>query len=160
MSVTHTAVAPVLAAVLLAGCYVYVPPSSPEPAPGTSVALELNDRGRVGLAPTLGPEIGRISGTLVGESDSAFTLRVSDVRTIRGERSAWTGERFDVPRAFVGVVRERKLSRRRSLIAGGVALAAIGTFVVTRTVNGGGSGPGGDPGTGPPPGTSARVPTP
>jgi hypothetical protein len=150
--------APALAAVLLAGCYVYVPPASPEPAPGTPVALELNDRGRLGLTPTLGPGVDRVAGTLVGRTDSAYTLRVSDVTTIRGERTRWTGERYEVPAAYVGMVRERKLARSRTMLVAGAALAAVGTFVLTRTINGGGEGSGGGPNTEPPPPSSARVP--
>ncbi|MFL5576981.1 MAG: hypothetical protein ACJ79S_13530 [Gemmatimonadaceae bacterium] len=151
---------PALAAVLLAGCYVYVPPSSPEPAPGTPVALELNDQGRLGLAPTLGPALDRIGGTLVSRTDSAYTLRVSDVTTIRGERSTWTGERYQVPVAYVGRLRERRLSRSRTMLVGGAVLAAVGTFVLTRTVNGGGEGGDGGPSTNPPSANSSRVPAP
>jgi hypothetical protein len=54
-------------------------------------------------------------------------MRVSRVRTIRGQTSHWTGEHVRIPLTTVAQVQERKISRRKTLlvVAGLAAGAAI-----------------------------------
>lgn len=140
----------VLLAALVAGCYEYTPVVT-APAPGSTLALDLNDQGRVGMRSAIGPEIARVEGALVGASDSVYELRVSQTLGLYGVRSRWGGEAVSLPREYVGVVSEKRLSRQRTFVAvlGGVAAAMA--FVMTRdlfglggekgnTVPGGGGG--------------------
>jgi hypothetical protein len=124
------------AAVLpFAGCYVYRPVVAPL-APGTRIALELNDRGRAGVADSLGPELTHVEGELVSRTDSLYVLRVSRVRDIRGDRTRWRGEPASVRQEFVKDVAIRELSKQRTaMLVGGIAIAAV-TFVVTRDLLG------------------------
>ena len=144
-------------ALLVGGCYSYAPPAGPLPVAGTSIALDLNDQGRLGMGALLGPGVRRISGRLVGASDSVYALSVTDIETLRGERTNWTGERLEVRRDFVGELLERKLSRSRTALAAGTALAVVGTYVATRTLGGSGNPDNGGGGTNPPPGQTTRV---
>jgi len=137
----------VLAAALLlppaTGCYTYVPAPRSGPAPGRAVELTINDTGRVGLAPSLGPGVLRLAGTLAESSDSVYVLSVSRVDAIGSGAAAWSGDTVRVRRDYVADVSERTLSRGRSAIA----IAALGgllAFVATLSINGiGGNGGGG-----------------
>jgi hypothetical protein len=132
-----------LLAGLLSGCYSYEPVVT-TPAPGAALALDLNDQGRVGMRSTIGPEIARVEGALVGASDTAFEMRVAETLGLYGMRSKWDGEAVSLPRQYVGVVSEKRLSRQRTFAAvlGGVAVTMA--FVLTRDLFGLG-GEKGDP---------------
>ena len=134
------------AAVLPFGaCYRYRPVVAP-PEPGTRVALELNDRGRVGVADSLGPELTHVEGELVSRTDSLYLLHVLSVRDIRGGRTRWRGEPASVRQEFVKDVTVRELSKQRTaMLVGGVVVATV-AFVISRDLFGLGSG--GDDGGG------------
>lgn len=135
----HTLQVCCLAAVFgLGGCYVYRPVVEP-PAPGAYLALELNDRGRVGVADSLGPGLTRVEGELVSLTDSLYVLEVRRVRDVRGDNTRWAGESASVRQEFVRDVTIRELSKQRTgMLVGGIAVALV-TFVVTRDLFGFGS---------------------
>lgn len=127
------------ATIALGGCYVYRPVVAPL-EPGRRIALELTDRGRVGVADSLGPELTHVEGELVAHTDSLYVLQVSNVRDIRGARTRWRGESVSVRQEFVKGVTVRQLSKQRTaMFVGGTAIALV-TFVVTRDLFGLGSG--------------------
>lgn len=141
----------VLVAVLIgaaSGCYIYSP-ASQNPAPGTRLVLELNDRGRVALGDSIGPSGEEVEGTVTTNSDSAYSLRVVRVGYLNGFSNNWNGEPLIVSRELVGSVRERRLSRSRSWLTATGVSAAVLAFIATRGLLGFGSG-GGDPAPGPP----------
>jgi hypothetical protein len=121
-----------------AGCYVYGPPPSGQPVPGARYALAITDQGRVGLADRLGPGVETIEGTLVEQNGNGYLVSVTRIKSISGGTSHWAGERVVVPATHVAVVRERRFSRTRTLIASGAALAAVGAFIATRGLFGSG----------------------
>jgi hypothetical protein len=101
------------------------------------------------MAPSIGPSVSRIQGTVVTVSDTAYVLHVSDLYDIQGRHSQWTGETVQVPRAYVANAYERRLSRGRTFVAAGTTAALFVAFVLTRGLLGiGGSG---NPGDGGPP---------
>lgn len=132
-----------LLAGLMAGCYSYEPVVT-TPAPGAALALDLNDQGRVGMRSTIGPEIARVEGALVGATDSAFEVRVAETLGLYGMRSKWDGEAVSLRREYVGGVSEKRFSRQRTFAAvlGGVAVTMA--FMLTRDLFGLG-GEKGDP---------------
>lgn len=132
---------------LLAGCYAYVP-SAVTPAPGTVLAFELTDRGRVGVADSLGPEVLVVEGTVVSATDSAYVMKVSAVETLRGRRAKWSGEQVTIRREYVNRVSERRISKQRTALVAGSAAAAVIGFIVTRDLVGGGGGGEGNGGGG------------
>jgi len=140
------------AALVGAGCYTYTPLATPDPVPGTQVSLVLSDQGRVGMGPKIGQGAARVDGAVVGASDTAYVLSVSDVLGINGSRNAWAGETVEVRRAYVSNSLERRFSRRRTILASGGAAAAVVAFILTRNLLGLGGGgasnlpPGGPPG--------------
>lgn len=143
------AVAPFVAATLT-GCYTYAPVTGAAPTVGASVAAEITDQGRVALADSLGPSPSRVEGRLVSASDSAITLAVTGVRSLRGDRAAWTGERITLPRTSFSRVTQRQLSVARSAAAGAIAVGGIVALALALGIAGDRDGDAGDR-TSPPP---------
>lgn len=134
---------------IVPACYNYAPVAvSPEPA--TRFALVLNDQGRVGAAPQVGASVARIEGAVVDVTDTAYVVRVAEVRGLFGGRTRWNGEAVTIRREYVSTALQRRFSPGKSLalaVALGGALVAIvasGTLAVF--------GIGGDNGKTPPDG--------
>lgn len=109
---------------LVAGCYTYVPLTTPEPAPGAKVSLVLSDQGRYEAASQIGASTLRVQGSVLQSTPADYVLQVSDVVDVRGARSKWMGETVPVRRSYVLSTYERRFSRPRTLfLAAGVASA-------------------------------------
>lgn len=133
---------------LIQGCYVYTPVMG-RPAPTAYVALDITDRGRVGLGDLIGPAATRVEGVLQSETDSVYALNVASVGYLNGQSNRWSGEPLTVRKDFIGNVRERKFSRGRTALATGTGIGGVLFFALTRGLFGFGSsgsgGKGGDP---------------
>jgi hypothetical protein len=132
----------------LSGCYTTHSVAS-APEPGTTVLLDLNDRGRFELGDRIGPSASRIEGVVQARSDTAYMVRISSVQYLNGQSNKWSGEPFTVPASLVSVAQERQFSRARTISVGaGIAAAIITVFMKTNFL---GSGTNGKEGI-PPPG--------
>jgi hypothetical protein len=115
----------------LAGCYVNRPVTS-APAPGTTLLLDLSDRGRVALGDRVGPSAAAIEGVLQSPADTAYLLRISSVTYLNGQNNRWSGESLAVPVSLVSRARYRELSRSRTTAVGvGIAAAIVALFANT-----------------------------
>lgn len=130
------------------GCYRYVP-LAPAPQAGIRTALVLSDQGRVGMAPSIGPGVERVEGTLMTASDSDYLLSVSGLVGINGVRSPWAGETVRVQRGYVTTALERRLAKGPSVAAALGAGAAVAIFIASRNLLGFGSSSPGSGGGGP-----------
>lgn len=116
----------------LVGCYTLQPTGGVAPEPGTQVAFDVTDVGRVALGGSMGPEISQIEGRLIDAENGDYVVAVSAVRLLRGGQQVWTGERVRINKQYVGRVYERRFSRGRTLalgvavVAGGALLAGKG----------------------------------
>jgi hypothetical protein len=113
-------------ALWLSACYTFVP-SGASVRGGESVALQINDVGRVALADRLGPELHFVEGTDLSTDSAAVTVSVNAVTTVNGGRAHWSGERVPITQEYIRSVSQRKLSMGRTLllVAGGVAALAV-----------------------------------
>ena len=127
-------------------CYANVPLAS-APTAGTPVVLQVNDRGRLALAESMGPSVGEIEGVLTARSDSAYVVNVASVAYLNGNRTKWSGESVTVRADLVNRAAERRLSRSRTTLAVLVGVGAALAFIVTRSIFGSGT-PEGEPGEG------------
>ena len=133
------AIASATAMVLCVGCYSLQPIVGPFPALGTTVAVSINDAGRVALGGSMGPAIDEVEGRLVQRDSAEYVLSVATVRFLRGGEQTWTGERVRIKSEFVSVMKEKKFSRGRTALISAVALGAVAAFV-TRAIVGSGQG--------------------
>ena len=122
----------------LAGCYVNRPVTT-APAPGTTLVLDLSDRGRVALGDRIGQSAATIEGVLQSPSDTVYQLRVSSVTYLNGQSNRWSGESLAVPLSLIPQARYRELSRSRTTAVGvGIAAAIVALFANTNFLGGGG----------------------
>jgi len=75
----------------VAGCYRYVPLSTPQPQSGTFIAAVLTDSGTAELAQYLGPNVASIGGRLVSSSPEELQISVNIVATRGGAENFWKG---------------------------------------------------------------------
>lgn len=136
----------VLAVFFVQGCYAYIPVTTTAPVVGTNLRATLTDSGTAALSGYLGPRIASVDGRLESTTDSSLTLAVAVVRSRSADESFWKGERITLRRDLIASMEQRKLSRPRTALSLGGALAIIATAAV---VSGGKSG--GTPGGNPPP---------
>lgn len=131
------------------GCYVYRPAATGSSI-GSTLAVDLNDRGRVGMGEQIGPAARRIEGVVRSQDDSVYVFRVSSIEYLNGQRNRWTGEPLTVSRSFVTNVRYREFSRSRTALATAIGIGAVVAFIASRGILGfGNTSP--DPGPPPPP---------
>ena len=117
--------------VVTAGCYSYLPLTTPDPQPGTPVALELNDAGRVGVAESIGPGILRVQGSVVRATETAYVVSIADVLGLDRRTTKWAGETVGIQRSFVAMPYERRFSKGRTIAVIGVVLGGVTAFVLT-----------------------------
>ncbi len=138
-----------LAPFVLSGCYTYVPlRTTASPEPGDRIQIELNDAGRVGMTDAIGPEVGKVEGTLESASDSEVVLRVGQVWGEYGGVSRWEGERVAFKQAYIRSLNERRFSALRTAIVATLVSGGIVAFIATRSLLGIGTEPGQTGGSG------------
>lgn len=130
------ALASVLTALFLAGCYVNVPIGSTVPDRGTTLAVRLTDSGADTLARLIGPSVTTVQGNLVGGGNDSLVLAVRSVQLRSGTEQFWKGEQVTIPRGMIAIVSERKLSRWRTALLTGLAMA--GSIALVASTNNGG----------------------
>ena len=130
-------------------CYSYVPVRS-APSPGSQVALEVTDEGRVALNDKIGPGVVRLEGTLAGVEGDELLVDASAVRQVRGYISELGGVRVRLPQRHITRIDERRFSRRRTLMVIGGIAATVAAFFITKGLTGRSTPPEDpDPGGGP-----------
>jgi hypothetical protein len=116
----------------LAGCFHYVPVGSQPLPSGSEVSVGLTDLGRVQMAEQVGPGVRRIGGNLLENGDTSLLLSVTSVQYLDLDVTArWAGEPVEVPRRYIGELRERQLSRSRTFLTLGLVVVGLvaSTFV-------------------------------
>jgi hypothetical protein len=129
---------------LLVGCYTLQPTRGASLEPGTNVALDVTDVGRVALGGSMGPEIAQIEGRLLDADTAGYVVAVSMVRLLRGGSQVWRGEQVRIQAEHVGSAYERRFSRERSLAMGVAVVAGVLALVDGWSLLGLGEGGGTD----------------
>lgn len=124
--------------VLLTGCSTLRPVQGPVPEPGTRLAFDVNDAGRVALGGAMGPEIAQVEGQLLGNEGGAYLVAVSGVTFLRGGHQTWSGETVRLRPEYIGNTYERRTSTGRSIAMGFITIGGFTAFVVGRSLVTGG----------------------
>jgi hypothetical protein len=114
------------------GCYSLERVNGSSPVPGTRIALDVNDAGRVALGGSMGPEIDRVEGRLIERTNGEYLLGVTSVSLLRGGVQTWKGEQVVLKPEFVSTVYERRLDKAKS---GLLAAAIVGGVVAIASQN-------------------------
>jgi hypothetical protein len=115
-------------------CYSLERVNGSSPTPGTRIALDVTDVGRVALGGSMGPEIDRVEGRLIERSNGEYLLGVTSVSLLRGGVQTWKGEQVVLKPEFVSTVYERRLDKARTglfaaaIVGGVVAIASQSLF--------------------------------
>lgn len=125
----------------LTGCYTLRPVGGVEPKPGTKLAFEVNDAGRVALGGSMGPEIAQVEGLLVEKDNEGYLLAISNVRLLRGGEQIWSGEKVKLNNQYLGTAYERRFSLARSIGLGVVGIGGFAAILATRSLLGLGADP-------------------
>lgn len=120
----------------LTGCYSLRPVGGVEPKPGTKLAFEVNDAGRVALGGSMGPEIAQVEGRLVEKDNEGYLLAISNVRLLRGGEQIWSGEQVKLNNQYLGTAYERRFSVARSVGLGLVTIGGFAAILATRSLLG------------------------
>lgn len=137
--------------VLLAGCYTLQPARGITPEPGSQVALDLNDVGRVALGGSMGPAIAQVEGRLIDSRDGEYLIAVEAVRLLQGGEQVWSGEEVRIKNEYVGYTYRRRFSPKRTVAVTAIGIGGFTAFFLTRSLLG--SGNAGDGNGGGPPST-------
>ncbi len=129
----------------LMGCYTLKPVSGVEPKPGSKLAFDVNDAGRVALGGSMGPEISQVEGVLLEKDAQGYLLSVSNVRLLRGGEQVWSGEKVRLANQYLGTAYERRFSVGRSVGLGVVGIGGFAAILATTSLLGIGQDP--SPGT-------------
>ncbi len=118
----------IVAALLEAGCYNYLPLRRSGLVPSRYLAVTLTESGSEELARYLGPDALVVRGRYLAPTERGIALSVEAVESRGGDISRWAGETVVVPGDFVRRVEQRRVSRSKVVLLAGVAMAG---FVVT-----------------------------
>ena len=121
---------------ILTGCYSLQPVRSATLQVGTKVAFDVNDAGRVNLGGTIGPEVGRINGLLIGKDNGEYVVAVSGIQFLRGGEQVWSGERVGIKSEYVVTTYERRFSRGRTTALSVAAVGGLAVVVASRDLLG------------------------
>lgn len=129
---------------VLCGCYESVPIQLSSVQPGTKIRVTLTDAGTDSLARYLGPGVETVDGKLISTNDERLSLGVTSVAMRSGQDQFWKGETVAIPRSALATVQQRKINKPKSLLLGGVLIAALASLRLSGVVGGNGSGNGGN----------------
>ena len=110
------------------------------PQPGTELAWDINDAGRVALGGTMGPEIAQVEGRLVQKDNTEYLVAVSTVHLLRGGDQVWRGEQVRIKQEYVTSMYEKRFSKTRSIAAGAITVAVVALVATRSSLLGLGSG--------------------
>lgn len=118
----------------LCGCYVSAPLATPNPDTGTQLEIRLTEIGSDSLLRYLGPGVTEVDGKLLHSTSRDISVAVQVVSLQNGQEADWSGESVTVPRAAIASLRQRRFSRKRTLLLAGSVLAG-GLAIIAGTTD-------------------------
>jgi hypothetical protein len=123
-----------------AACYNYAPLATPDPRPGTFLALRLTAAGSESLARYLGPNVFVIRGRYLGTDEGGLRVSVTSVEMREGLQDSWSGDTVRVPTGFLASLEQRRLAKGRSALLAGVGVAGVVAAAAGFSLKPGGGG--------------------
>lgn len=111
------------------GCFTYKQVPTTSVQVGTSVKVTLTDAGTKSVEPAVGPYVLSFEGVVRGSDASQLSVALETVSRRDAGPSQWNGELVSIAPGDIRELQEKKLSKGRSWMAGGVFIAG-GTAVI------------------------------
>ncbi len=125
------------ATVALAACHT-LEPMNRVPVANEEARVRLTDLGAASLAPTLGPGVTGLRGTILDIDSTRIRMSVRAVTDRDGLENQWLGEQVTVPRGYVAGFDKRELSPfKTTLVMAGIL---AGMIAIGGAVSGGADG--------------------
>jgi hypothetical protein len=134
------------------GCYTYAVKPVSDIGQNATVAIDVNDVGRVALDQRVGPEVKKVEGKVVQHSDSSVQLLVSRVTLLNGATEEWQGQELSLRAQDIKSLTQKTFSRSRTaLFVGAVAVGFVATILGLKFLGVTSGDPNRDKGGEPPP---------
>lgn len=128
-------------AMLLQGCYETLPLQEGPPPATAGVQLVLNDKGRDEVSTMLGSAVDRVEGTLIAQNSGSYTMAVSQVYSLGGSSTKWSGEKVTIAKDGTTGYQVHRFNPTRTVVLAAVITAAAVAFLVGVGLSGTGAGP-------------------
>jgi hypothetical protein len=109
-----------LAPLIAAGCYTYVPAESPEP--GRQIRASVSEQAAAAVTDRLGPGVLEIDGLVLSNENDELSVLIESYLTRRQGLLSGGGEAIRFPRSQLSAVEERRIDGLKSVLLG-VAVA-------------------------------------
>jgi len=129
-----------LTAWFTAACYNYAPLATPDPRPGTFLALTLTAAGADSLARYLGPNVFVVRGRYLSTDEGGLRVSVTSVEMREALEDSWPGETVRIPTGLIASLEQRQLAKGRSALLAGVGVAGVVAAVAGFSLKPGGGG--------------------
>lgn len=129
----------------VAACYSRQPIAVGAAPLGATVVVQLTDQARVDLRGSLGAQPEFVEGRVTALNDSALTLAVRGVESLRGEQTRWAGESVVLRRAGIATVQTKQFSTARTAVLAAGIVAALAAVVLSISLTNRGSAAGDQP---------------
>ncbi|MFI5232613.1 MAG: hypothetical protein ACHQSE_08865 [Gemmatimonadales bacterium] len=93
----------------------------------------------------LGGAVDRVEGTLIAQNSDSYTMAVSQVYTLGGSSSKWSGEKVTIAKDGTRGYQVHRFNPTRTVVLAAVITASAVAFLVTVGLTGSGVGPQGGP---------------
>ncbi len=146
LEIPRRIVAASLLAPLLGGCFAYAPLQQPSAPPAAALRLRLTTPADFRLTNITMNDVREVDGELVSMDDSAVVVSATRLVAVSGFEHMGEAATLRVPRASIGSIEVKRLSRARTaLFVGGLAAlgAATSAALGVAQVSGSNSGSGG-----------------
>lgn len=130
-----------LLALLLAGCYRYVPSRLSEVRPEEDVRIRLTADEASRLQDFTRDGGRAVDGKILEQAADSILVRVESLSEVRGVRVQTLYQRVNVARPAVLEVERRELDKGRTYLLTGVGVAAVAAVAAAGIAGGGGEGP-------------------
>ena len=141
MTDMHKRAAILAMACLTAACYNYAPLATPNPEPGTYLAVTLSDAGSYAMTRYLGPDVFVVRGRYLGTDERGLLVSVASIELHRGWEESWRGETVALPAATIASVEVRRPAKHKTLLLAGAGAGGIVAAVAVFALTGGGTAP-------------------
>ncbi len=136
----------ILCLLATSACHTFRPVVIDDLTPGQTVRARITGAFSDSLSPILLRDVREFEGIVVENAGSSVLMEIPVNQTLSGMRFETLSQRVEIPAAEFLDLELKELDRGRTFLAVGLAVAAVGGFILAQLNKGGGGGSSGGPG--------------